>query len=279
MNILNHKPRIVLTTSLQLLLGLVLSSVIHAENSLRIATAANFLPTLQRLAPIFQQQYDINLEINSGSSGKFYTQITHGLPVDLFLSADSEKPTQLVRKGFSANNRTYQYAKGSLVFWGQDLTLSPTPRSLEEQLSLQLKHCQRISMANPKLAPYGLASSEVLARLEDDNLKPRYQLITGENINQSLYFKTSHNTDCAFIAQSQATHLQLKIHHAPYSLISIPDHWHTPIIQQGVILKHSKNIQHAELFMQFLQSTAIQTIIQQQGYQTMALPRLDQEAL
>ena len=68
---------------------------------LNVAVAANFLGTLQKLAPKFEQASGHHLRLSSGSSGQFYTQIRQGAPFDVLLSADSDRPKQLEVEGLA----------------------------------------------------------------------------------------------------------------------------------------------------------------------------------
>ena len=269
--LLLSKMPLLLTFFISFFTSLAISA--HAtqnDTTLRIATASNFLPTLKILAQQFEQTQAITVDIISGSSGKLFTQIKHGLPVDLFLSADQEKPRLLKEAGLAANNAVYTYAQGALIFWGTQVT--DTREASNNDVLSRLFHaitpCKNISIANPKLAPYGKASAQSLAVLSNQTTfeLSNTPLITGENITQSLYFKISHNADCAFIAKSQAVQLNLFSSEQAQSLIQIPSDWYTPIIQQAVILRSSQKTDDATLFMQFLLSDKTQQFIQEQGY-------------
>jgi molybdate transport system substrate-binding protein len=68
----------------------------HANDSFRIAVAANFRSTLEIiLEQYLAAQPDVSIAFSSGSSGSLYQQILHGAPYQLFLSADSRYPKQL----------------------------------------------------------------------------------------------------------------------------------------------------------------------------------------
>ena len=79
------------------LLVLVIRPLPAAE--LHVAVAANFVGTLQKLAPVFEQASGHQLIISPGSSGQLYAQIRQGAPFDVFLSADADKPLLLERDG------------------------------------------------------------------------------------------------------------------------------------------------------------------------------------
>ena len=240
-----------------------LSHLSQADESLRIASASNFLPTLKYLAGRFEQDRGGHVTIISGSSGKLFTQIQHGLPVDIFLSADKEKPEKLKRLNFSLDHMTFDYAQGGLVFWSTHTNNLLGPVTLKT-MSTAISFCNRISIANPKFAPYGIASIEVIHQLTANKHDKTYTIIIGENINQALQYKISNNADCAFIALSQAT--QLKLFSTDDTVLKIPQQWHKPIQQQAIILKSSHRPETAKAFINFLKSDEIQALIEQQGY-------------
>ncbi len=73
-------------------------------DELSVAVAANFLGTLQKLAPMYEQASGNHLLPSAGSSGQLYTQIKQGAPFDVFLSADSDRPSRLETEGSGVQN-------------------------------------------------------------------------------------------------------------------------------------------------------------------------------
>ena len=52
-----------------------------------------------------------------GSSGKLYAQIKNGAPLEIFLSADKQKPQALIDDGLAVGDSQRVYAQGRLVLW------------------------------------------------------------------------------------------------------------------------------------------------------------------
>ena len=74
--------------SARILAALLLIVPIAAAGSsnggeVRVAVAANFAPTLDRLARSFEESGSGHLRISSASTGKLYAQIVQGAPFDL----------------------------------------------------------------------------------------------------------------------------------------------------------------------------------------------------
>src|SRR5215472_11644782 len=89
-----------LTYVLFLSVAFVAPPQVQADD-LSVAVAANFLGTLQELAPLYQQATGNHLLASAGSSGQLYTQIEQGAPFDVFLSADSDRPARLETEGLA----------------------------------------------------------------------------------------------------------------------------------------------------------------------------------
>lgn len=231
--------------------GVMFGHVQAAE--LRVAVASNFLNTFAVLSKEFEAQYQHTLRVSAGSTGKHYAQIIHGAPFDVFLAADAQRPQRLAKQAKALSETRMTYAVGRLVLYGNEVDLTLNPQSvLSERVD------QRLSIANPRLAPYGLAAQQVLQSLGlFEQLQPR--LVRGENINQAFQFVDSGNASLGLVAWSQVTQLSKS------SFWLIPQSLHAPIEQQAIVLRDSVA---ARQLMLFLRGEKAQSIIQQHGYDT-----------
>ena len=66
-----------------------------------VAVAANFTEPAKEIAALFKQKTGHEAVLIFGASGAFFTQITHGAPFEVFLSADEERPKAAVEQGFA----------------------------------------------------------------------------------------------------------------------------------------------------------------------------------
>ncbi len=223
-------------------------------DELRIAVATNFSRTATLLAKQFEQQTGHTVRLAFGSTGKHYAQITHGAPFDIFLAADERRPALLEKNGIAVPDSRFTYAQGRLVLWSPDENLID-----ENATVLASGNFHKLAIANPKLAPYGLAAREVLqARGLWKKLQPR--LVRGENIGQAFQFVHSGNAQLGFVAAAQVF---AKDFRGSYWEPSQP--LYTPIIQQAILIKDTPA---AQTFMTFIKSKTARTVIQAQGYHT-----------
>lgn len=261
-------------TGLALLLFVVLSSA-HANpahtdhnNTLLIASAANFQNTLEKIADAFVQQapqHNTKVRIASAASGNLYQQIRHGAPYQLFFSADAERPIALEQAGLSLSRQTYAY--GRLVIASQQPIKAESPKALATALAQQLP----LSIANPTTAPYGKAAAELLqttglALGKHDkaiaaNVSLAYShcargLVGAAMVASALvHNNTGPNTSSSASANDN---------NRCREVFAVPASWHQPIEQQMLVLKNAG--QTAQDFAAFMSSETARIILQNDGY-------------
>lgn len=229
-----------------------------SANEANAAVASNFTITMRQLVKDFEANSLHTMRVSYGSSGKIYAQIMNGAPFHLFLSADQEKPIELISHGAAIENSRFTYATGALSLWTQ----SPGLKSNAEVLT-QAENKYRLAIANPKLAPYGRAAQQVIDKLRLDK-SDKVKLIYGENIAQTFQFVSTRNAQYGLVANAQ---LKLLDNISPEQVWPIPAHLHQAIKQDAVLLKRGQDNQAALAFMDFLRSSKAQDIIASHGYQ------------
>lgn len=237
------------------LFGLLPFSSIEAD-TIRVAVASNFQKSAQHLSKAFEAQSEHSIQLSSGSSGKLYLQITKGAPYDLFLSADRQKPQLLVKNGFAEASSKQTYAMGKLSLWLK------TCKNVSDLTILNNPEIQKIAIANPKLAPYGLASQQLLQKYQLWR-ELEHKIIFPENISQVAQMSKIGVVDAAFVATSNANTL---LSNKQSCLINLKTNDYRPIEQQLVIVANSDKKAIARRFVQFIKSEQGQTLIKNMGY-------------
>lgn len=224
-------------------------------DELNVAVAANFLGTLQRLAPLFEHASGHKLVPSPGSSGQLFSQIQRGAPYDALLSADRERPARLEAEGLAVKGSRFTFAIGRLVLWCAKPGLEAQGGDVLRRPELRF-----VALADPKTAPYGTAAQHVLTTLHLlGQLKAGNKLVYGQSVGQAYQFATSGHADCAFVALSQVTDAQGKV---AGSLWLVPESMYTRLDQDAVVLRASPRQALAQQFMAWLRTdpTATETI-------------------
>ena len=94
----------------------------------QVAVAANFTEPAKEIAAAFTAKTGNHAILSFGSSGQFYTQITHGAPFEVFLSADADRPKRMEQEGLGVPGTRFTYAIGQLVLWSSDARAWSTTR-------------------------------------------------------------------------------------------------------------------------------------------------------
>jgi molybdate transport system substrate-binding protein len=225
--------------------------------SVLVAVAANFVPPFREIAIEFETATGHNVQVATGSSGNFYSQIKNGAPFDVFLSADMERPKLLEDEGLGVKDSRFTYAIGRLVLW------SPNADLVKGEETLRSKTFKRLAIANPKTAPYGVAAMQAMQKLELwQNLQP--QIVMGESLGQTMGFIESGNAQLGFVALSQVLDPKIK---GQGSRWDIPSHLHEPIKQDGILLTKAKDNATAKALMEFIGGPQAKKIIERYGYE------------
>ncbi|MCF6296693.1 MAG: molybdate ABC transporter substrate-binding protein [Flavobacteriaceae bacterium] len=228
------------------------------KNKLTIATAANMQFIIHELVNSFTKETGIECEVIVGSSGKLTAQIKEGAPFDVFVSADMKYPNKLFKNGLTTKTPTI-YAYGKLVLWTMFDNLKP---SLNLLLSDSINH---IALANPKVAPYGLSTIEVLNHTKMFK-KVKDKLVYGESISQTNQFITSKVAEIGFTAKSVVLSPNIK---GKGTWVDIDSSYYSLIEQGIVILKNRPSqINNAQKFYNFLLSAKAKEILNKFGYST-----------
>lgn len=222
-----------------------------------VAVAANFLAPMQKIAAAFEADSGHRVELSSGATGKFYAQISHGAPFQVLLSADDATPALLEREGKAVRGTRFTYAMGTLVLW------SAQPGLVDAQGAvLKTGDFRHLAIANPRLAPYGLAATQVMERLGVSR-RLQARLVQGENIAQTFQFVSSGNAQLGFVALSQ---VMVDGRIAAGSAWQVPMELYQPIRQDAVLLMPGKDSAAATALLAYLRGAKAQAIIQSYGY-------------
>jgi molybdate transport system substrate-binding protein len=238
-------------TFLTILFTLSFLTLPSQAETTHIAVASNFTAPMKALISAFEKASPHKIKASYGSSGKIYAQIKHGAPFQIFFSADQEKPAALYKERIT-QSRPFTYSYGALALWS-----SQTEFRQQEIVRLKSGEFNKLSLANPKLAPYGIAALEVLEQMELVE-STRNKWIKGENIAQTYQFVGTGNADLGFVALSQV------INKTDYWLV--PSNLHNAIRQDAVLLKSGQKNAAAKAFIKFIGSKQSQDIIESYGY-------------
>lgn len=229
----------------------------RAESALA-AVAANFAETAEVLLPAFREATGHDVELTTGSTGKLYAQIGAGAPFDLLLSADAATPARLVEEGKAVAGTDFTYAVGRLTLWSTE----PGRIGEDGRAVLEAPDLRFVAIANPDLAPYGVAAREALTALGLwEVLEPK--IVMGQNIGQTNSMVASGAAEVGFVALSAVLSPRTGNKGSRWD---VPQEMFSPIRQDAVLLNPGADNEAARAFLDFLRTPEAADVIDRFGY-------------
>lgn len=242
----------------KLLSGLIfvfgLESAMLAE-AIKVFAASSTKLAMQEISEEFKKQNpEDEIVVIYSATGKAYAQFTNGFEYDIFIAADSKYPQKIVSDG-NAITEPLVYAMGAVALFSHDEEI--VKKGLEAIKEKKVKH---LSIANPRLAPYGAAAMEILKNygLED---AAKEKLVLGDNIAQSVQFVDSGAADIGLVAFSL---IKTTKKESQYKLID--QNKYSPMRQAFVLTKYAKKKPLAKKFGDFLLSQSAQNSFKKYGF-------------
>jgi molybdate transport system substrate-binding protein len=240
-----------------LLLLAAAASVPAFAGEVQVAVASNFTAPMKVIAAQFERETGHKVLASYGATGKFHAQIQNGAPFDVLLAADDDTPAKLDKENATVPSTRFTYAIGKLVLWSAKAGMVDAKGDV-----LKTGKFDHIAVANPKLAPYGLAAQETLQKL---NLFTPLQakFVTGDNIGQTYQFVASAAAPLGFVAMSQV-YEDNKLKSG--SAWVVPSTMYSPIRQDAVVLTKGANKPAVTAFIRYLKGARAQAVIRCYGY-------------
>ncbi len=231
---------------LSLLAGLLALPAALKADEFQVAVASNFTNPARDIAAEFERETGHRALLSFGSTGNFYSQIKNGAPFVILLAADSETPGKLEAEGETLAGSRFTYARGALALW------SAREGFVDGQGDvLKSDKFKFLSVADPKLAPYGKAAYEVLEKW--NLIKPlEGKIVTGNNIGQAFQFVESGQAELGFVAWSR---IRKDGKLTGGSVWMPPADLYSPIMQDAVLLKAGTEDAKAQAFADYVKNS------------------------
>jgi len=234
----------------------------HAQVRIKVAAASNLKFVLADLATLYKQQTGVQVDVNLGASGNLARQILQGLPVEQFISADEAWVAELVKSGRTVD-AGQRYATGQLALVVPKNSALPLSQGLVAVVRA-MKPNDKFAIANPALAPYGVAAEEALQRAGAGPLAAS-QKVLGDNIGQATQFVATGAAQAGITALALATAPEIA---SALQALPLPVQLHSPLHQRMVLLQGASAA--AANWHRFLLSPPAQAVFVRHGY---ALPQ------
>lgn len=237
-----------------LIISLGLSASLFAD-TINIFAASSTKLAMEEIIKNFKTK-NLNDDIIATylGTGKGYAQFVNGFDYDIFISADTTYPNKIVSDG-NAIGEPKVYALGVLALFSNNKEL--IKKGIE---SLKDEKVKYISIANPKLAPYGVAAMEILENYDLKELV-KDKIVLGDNIAQSIQFVDSGAADIGLVAFSLIKNIKKQDEY-----LVIDSSKYKQMEQSFILTKYSRNKPLATKFASFIISEEAKNIFDKYGF-------------
>ncbi len=224
--------------------------------TLTISAAASLQDALQEIGTLYnQQQPNVKLTYNFGSSGSLRHQIEQGAPVDVFISADEQHMDALENKNLLLSNTRQNLLQNEVV-----LITAQNNNKITGFPQLKSDSISNIAIGAPDSVPAGKYAKEVLDSLElYKSLETKF--VFAKDVRQVLAYVETGNVAAGMVYVTDA-----QISKRVKVIATAPTDSHSPIIYPIAIAKDSKNPKKAQNFIQFLLSNQAKNIFTNYGF-------------
>lgn len=236
------------------LLALAAATTTAPAAELMVSAAASLASPLSRIERDFEAANpDIDVVLNTASSGTLARQIENGAPVDVFIPAAAAHMDALEATGLVDKTTRRNIATNSIVL--------VTPASSKPKHGFDFLGTARVVMiGDPAAVPAGMYAMQVLAHLGiATTIAPA--LVHGRNVRHVAASVAAGHADAGFVyATDAARNKELRIA-AP-----APDGSHEPVVYPAAAATNAPNRAAAARFIDFLGSQAAQSTFEKAGF-------------
>lgn len=226
--------------------------------TLNISAAASLKDSLDEVKKIYtDENTNVKLIINYGSSGTLQQQIEQGADVDIFISAAAKQMDALQSKDLINKESKINLLLNDIVLVvPKDTT---TIKCFDDITSDKTK---KIALGEPKSVPAGQYAEQVFTKLcVVDKIKAK--AVYGKDVKEVLTWVETGNADAGIVYSSDA-----KVSTKIQVVATAPADSHDPVVYPTAVIKSSKNNYAANKFMKFLTSDKAKSVFEKYGFKT-----------
>jgi molybdate transport system substrate-binding protein len=246
--------------SLLLAIGFGIGTINGQSNrvtELTISAAASLKEAMEAIAPVYNQQNpNVKLTYNFGSSGSLQQQIEQGAPVDVFISAAAKQMDALEQKGLLMQGTRKDLLSNQLV-----LIVPKDNTKIKNFKGLTDNSVKKIALGEPESVPAGKYAQDALTFMKIfDAVKPK--VVYAKDVRQVLNYVATGNVDAGVVYRSDTlVSDKIKV------VESAPEGSHSPIVYPIAVIKASKNGEVAKKLVEFMSNPQAESMFKKYGFE------------
>lgn len=251
------KSKVILIISLIIIIGFAfMVGRVNNKKVLTVSVASSLKDAMEEIKQLYiQENPNLEINLNFGSSGSLKQQIEQGAPVDLFFPAARKEVDELNEKGLIEEETIKEVLSNELVLISKDKEIEI--RSFEDLKNLKGKY---IGICEFSSVPAGYYAEEVLNYLDIlETVRPN--IVFAKNVKEVLTWVESGNANLGIVYITDA-----KASDKVHAVCSAPERSHSPIVYPIAAIKSSKNLSEAKKFIDFLSTEDAKEVFKKYGF-------------
>ncbi len=228
---------------------------VHAE-PLTVGAGPSLQAALQKLIPMFEQEYGATVHVLYGPSGELRRQIEQGAPIDVFLPGAAEEVEILRKKGLTLGEPRI-YAQTPLVL----VMSAASPAASISFHDVLPNGASRIAVADPKTSALGKITARALAKL-DQAYTTHLRLLYAQHTGDILHLLHTGAADAGIVYRADA------LNGGELRLVQVvPGDTMVRFGAAVVWTCRKASLPVAQKFLDFIESTRIQKLLLHYGFE------------
>ena len=254
--------------SLLLVAGCNYLSIIQVENpsqatsltQLTVSVAASLKNAIEEIEPLYEKKHpETKIIYNFASSGSLQRQIEQGAPVDVFISAATDKMDVLEKQGLLLTETRRDLLKNQMVLV---VPVSKRKNNLKVDnfSDLTTKKVTRIALGEPKSVPAGKYAQEMLNYFKiAEKVNPK--AVYAKDVRQVLNYVATGNVDAGIVYRTDA-----RFSERVRIVATAPENTHSPVIYPIAALEDSDDREAAKELIEFLTTPEAREVFEEYGF-------------
>jgi molybdate transport system substrate-binding protein len=221
----------------------------------RVLAAASSVDALREIADGFTAATGAEIRLSADDSGKLATQIVHGAPADLFLSANEQWADFVRDRGFALETKSL--LSNTLVL----IVPAGNPAAIARPADLTAPAVKKVALAG-QAVPAGIYARQALTHLQLLNrLEGEKKIVSGENVRAALAYVERGEVEAGIVFATDA-----RITDKVKTVFTFPAETHAPIVYPLVLLRMGTANEDARKFYDYLQGETAAEIFRKHSF-------------
>jgi len=230
-----------------------------SRKELMVSAAASLEESFKEIGEAFEKEHKgVKVLFNFSGSGRLRVQIEGGAVVDVYASAAQKDMDLLEQKGFLKEGTRKNFAANEVVL----VVPKKSTVEIKSFSDLAKGNVKHIAIGDPKLAPVGQYSLEVLEHL---NLWEaiKSKVVYAGDVKEVLAYVARNEVEAGIVYTTDALTRSEEVR----VVAEAPKGSYTRPLYPIAVLKNAKNPDLGEEFISFILSPAGQEILRKYGFQ------------